>query len=184
MFFLGGNNLSSLDVCAFYGLSHASTHSPVHIYLHSNQFSSLDPCTFIDFTRSTIHVENNPLICNCSFNYLLQARKSLAYTGQECNGGFAYKPQPKLSAPAMKKTSKAKAKKILNNSTICQSLFKYYDNLCSRLDCSNTCASNERFVIQITTIATPSEGTSKFQRIPFPIFLILLYVIFSRQYIH
>ncbi|CAF4326034.1 unnamed protein product, partial [Rotaria sordida] len=36
----------------------------LHIHLRSNHFETLHPCTFINFARSTIHVENNPLICN------------------------------------------------------------------------------------------------------------------------
>ncbi|CAF3534762.1 unnamed protein product [Rotaria socialis] len=179
--YLSGNNLSSVDTCAFYGLSHKIAHSPVHIYLHSNHFETLDPCTFINFTHSTIHVENNPLICNCSFNYLLHARKSLVYTGQECRGGFAYKPQTKLTSPAIHKIHKAKGNKIVNNSITCRNTFRYYNNLCWKLDCPRICSTNERFIIQITTIATPSKTISKFQKAYFLIFFILLYTIFEEK---
>ncbi|UJR35303.1 hypothetical protein I4U23_028065 [Adineta vaga] len=81
---LSGNNLTTIDTCSFYGLHQTTKTSPLNVYLSANQLETIHPCTFKDFARSTIYLENNPLICNCSFNYLLQNRQSVAYTGQEC----------------------------------------------------------------------------------------------------
>ncbi|CAF0769844.1 unnamed protein product [Rotaria sordida] len=178
---LSGNNLSSLDTCAFHGLSRTTSHSSLHIHLRSNHFETLHPCTFINFARSTIHVENNPLICNCSFNYLLHDRKSLAYTGQECRGGFAYQPQTQLFSPAVRKTNKPIGKKIVNNSITCRNAYKYYNKLCSKLDCTSICSPNERFIIQMTTIATPNKTISQFQQTIHLFLIILLYVIFKEK---
>ena len=175
---LDGNSLSNLDTCAFYGLSRPISYSPLHIHLHSNHFKTLYPCTFINFAPSTIHVENNPLICNCSLNYLLHSRKSLAYTGQECRGGFSYRPQTQLLSAAVHKIRGVKRKRLMHNSIMCQNTYEFYDKLCSKVDCTSICSPKTRFIIQITTIATPNTTRTKFQ----PIFLlfslmILLYVI-------
>jgi len=175
-FILGGNNLSTLDTCAFYGLPRLTSHSPLHIHLRSNHFQTLHPCTFINFAHSTIHIENNPLICNCSINYLLHDRKSLAYTGQECRGGFSYQPLTQLTLPAVRKSNKGKEKKFTNTSITCQNVYKYYNNLCSKLDCTNLCSPNERFIIQITTISTPSRTSSKFQQTFFLSFLFIVFL--------
>ena len=130
----------------------------------------------------TIHIENNPLICNCSFNYLLYDRKSLAYTGQECRGGFAYQPLNQLTLPAIRKSSPFKGKKRLNTSNICRNAYKYYNNLCSKTDCANICSPNERFVIQITTIATPSSTpSSNCQRTFLVFFCLIFHVIFPNK---
>jgi Leucine-rich repeat (LRR) protein len=181
IFNLGGNNLSNLDTCTFYGLPRLTSHSPLHIHLRSNHFETLHPCTFFNFAHSTIHVENNPLICNCSFNYLLHDRKSLAYTGQECRGGFAYQPQTQLTLPAVRKSNKGIGKKLVNTSITCRNAYRYYNNLCSKLDCTNLCLPNERLIIQITTIATPSKTQSKFQRTFLSYLFVVFYVIFKMK---
>lgn len=170
-----------MDTCAFYGLPRKTTHSPLHIHLRSNQFQTLHPCTVFDFAPGTIHIENNPLICNCSFNYLLYDRKSLAYTGQECRGGFAYQPQNHLTLPAMHKSSKIKGKKRLNTSITCRNVYKYYNNLCAKSDCSNICRPNERLIIEITTISTPSCASSNIQRTFAVFFCLIFHVIFPKE---
>ena len=178
---LDGNNLSNLDTCTFYGLSRSISHSPLHIHLRSNQFKTLYPCTFINFARSTIHVENNPLICNCSFNYLLHNRKSLAYTGQECHGGFASQSQTQLLSAAVHRISEVKRRRLIDNSPMCQSTYEFYDKLCSKVDCTNICSSKTRLIIQVTTVATPNTTQSKFQP-NFPLFFLIipLYVMFKK----
>jgi hypothetical protein len=161
---LGGNSLTELDTCSFYGLQRTSSQTAFHIHLRSNQLEYLHPCTFYYFVRSTIHVENNPLVCNCSFNYLLQHRQSLAYTGQECRGGYAYQSQNHFSQPAVRKTQKFTGKKLSNTSHTCRNTFKYYNNLCPKWDCAHRCSTNQHSIIQITTIATPSRTRTIFRR--------------------
>jgi Leucine-rich repeat (LRR) protein len=159
---LSGNNITIIDTCSFYGLRRITTHSSLHVHLRSNQLETIHPCTFINFARSTIHLENNPLICNCSFNYLLHIRQSIAYTGKECLGGFSYQSQnQQLTLPAVRKMNSTLIKKPINASIPCQDSYKYYNDLCTKLDCTSQCAPNERFIIQVTTISTPS-GTKYF----------------------
>ncbi|CAF1117963.1 unnamed protein product [Adineta steineri] len=175
---LSSNIISNLDTCTFYGLPRTTSRSSLHIHLHSNQFETLHPCTFINFARSTIHIENNPLTCNCTFNYLLHDRKSLAYTGQECRGGYDYQTQTQLSIPAVRKTNKAIRKKILNTSVSCRSTYKYYNNLCPQIDCTSLCSPNELLIIQITAIVAPNRTTSLlFQTTFLPLLFIVFYVI-------
>jgi hypothetical protein len=150
-----------MDICSFHGLRHTTSHSSLNVYLRSNQLETIHPCTFKDFTRSTIHLENNPLICNCSFSYLVQNHQSLAYTGQECRGGFSYQP---LNLPAVRKTNSTMIKKPINISITCRDSYRYYNDLCSKLDCISQCAPNERFIIQVTTISTPSRTKSIYQQ--------------------
>ena len=142
---------------------------------------SLHPCTFFHFARLTIHVENNPLVCNCSFNYLLQDRKSLAYTGQECRGGYAYQPHTQLSQPAVRKTKKILGKKLPDTSNACRNVFKHYNNLCSKLDCTNLCSPNERLVIQITTIAVPNRARSTLRQTFVLRLISIVFVILNRE---
>ncbi|CAF0821977.1 unnamed protein product [Rotaria sordida] len=154
---LSGNNITTLDTCSFYGLHRTTTYSSLNVHLRSNQLETIHPCTFTNFARSTIHLENNPLICNCSFNYLLHNRQSLAYTGQECLGGFSYQSEhQQLTLPAVRKTNSTLIKNPINASIPCQDSYIYYNDLCSKLDCASECTPNERFIIQITTIPTPS----------------------------
>ena len=120
------------------------------------------------------------MICNCTFNYLLHDRKSLSYTGQECRGGYSYQPQTQFSLPAVRKTHKASGKKLKNTSITCGKTYKYYDNLCSKLDCTNLCSPNERLIIQITTIATPNQTVSIFQRTFLSFLFIVFYVILKK----
>jgi Leucine-rich repeat (LRR) protein len=172
---LSGNNITKLDTCSFYGLQHTTTHSSLNVHLRSNQLETIDPCTFKNFARSTIHLENNPLICNCSFNYLLHNRQSVAYTGQECRGGFAYQlQQQQLSLPAVRKTNTVSTKKPINISVACRNSYKYYNDLCSKLDCASQCVPNERFIIQVTTIATPSGSRIIYQQTLFSIIVAVL----------
>ena len=154
---LGGNQLTHLETCSFYGLSRSEGQTTLHVHLRSNQLESLHPCSFSGFARSSIHVENNPLVCNCSFNYLLQDRKSLAYTGQECRGGYAYGHHQQYAQPAVRKSHRISSKKLTNASNPCRNVFKYYNHLCSKSDCASLCSPNERLIIQITTITTPSR---------------------------
>ncbi|CAF2187479.1 unnamed protein product [Rotaria magnacalcarata] len=172
---LSGNNITTLDTCSFYGLHPTTSHSSLNVHLRSNQLETIDPCTFNNFARSTIHLENNPLICNCSFNYLLHNRQSLAYTGQECGGGFTYQSQnQQLALPAVRKANLTANKKPMNFSIPCQEAYAYYNDLCSKLDCSNQCAPNERFIIQITTIATPSGTIFIYQKTVVSIVILVL----------
>ena len=162
---LNGNNLTTMDICSFYGLRRLTSYSSLNVHLRSNQLETIHPCTFKDFGRSTIHLENNPLICNCSFNYLLHYRQSLAYTGQECRGGFSYQTiNQQISIPAVRKTNLTKIKKPLNISATCRDSYQYYNDLCLKLDCASQCAPNERFIIQVTTIPTPSGTKSFYQQ--------------------
>jgi Leucine-rich repeat (LRR) protein len=156
---LNGNNITTVDICSFYGLRHTTTNSlsSFSVYLRSNQLETIHPCVFKNFARSTIHLANNPLICNCSFNYLLQNRQSLAYTGQECRGGYSYQTRnQQLTLPAVRKTNRTLIKNPLNVSMTCRESFNYYNDLCSKIDCANQCAPNERLIIQVSTIPTPS----------------------------
>lgn len=156
---LNGNNLSLIDTCAFHGVRRSRHHSPFHVHLRSNQLEYLHPCTFDNFARSTIHFDNNPLKCNCSFNYLLQQRQSLVYTGRECRGGYVYPEQVHLSSPAVRKTNKTSARKSTTNlSNICRETFRFYDEFCSKTECESICAIQQRFIIEVTTIATPSHA--------------------------
>jgi Leucine-rich repeat (LRR) protein len=159
---LSGNNITTIDICSFYGLRYTTSYSSFNVYLRSNQLETIHPCVFKNFARSTIHLANNPLICNCSFNYLLQNRQSLAYTGQECRGGYSYQTRnQQLTLPAVRKTNLTLTKKKpLNVSMTCRDSFNYYNDLCSKLDCASQCAPNERLIIQVTTIPTPS-GTNQ-----------------------
>jgi Leucine-rich repeat (LRR) protein len=162
---LSGNNIATLHTCSFYGLHQANSTSPLNVHLRANQLETIHPCTFQNFARSTIYLENNPLVCNCSFNYLFQNRPAVAYTGQECRGGFVYQSTPqKLGLPAVRKSNTTLMKKPLNSSATCRDSFKYYNDLCARLDCSSECAASERFIIQVTTIPTPNGTLSLYQR--------------------
>ncbi|UJR10560.1 hypothetical protein I4U23_014760 [Adineta vaga] len=178
---LSNNNLSNLDTCAFYGLSRSTSHSSLHIYLHSNQFETLHPCTFDKFARSTIHIENNPLICNCTLNYLLHDQKSLAYTGQECRGGYAYQIQTQFSSPAIRKMNRGSGKKFVNTSITCRNAYKYYNNLCPQMDCKSVCSPNEHFVIQISKIALPNRTETRFRQTFLPLLFIVFYVILREK---
>ena len=155
----GNNQLTELDSCTFFGL-----HRSLHLHLRSNAFEFVHPCPFYHFARSTIHLENNPLICNCSFNYLLQDRQSLAYTGEECRGGYAYQVHSQYSQKAVRKSHRLPGKKLINTSNTCRNTFKYYNNLCSKWDCAQVCSTNEQLIIQITTIATPSRMNTIFRQ--------------------
>jgi hypothetical protein len=160
---LGGNNLTQLATCTFHGLRRSTSHTSFNVHLRSNSLESIDPCTFDKFARSTIHIENNPLICNCSFNYLLYNRQSLAYTGQECRGGFAYPTQNVISLPAVRKTTnQSQIKPTINITRTCQDAYKHYHDRCSKLDCTSLCSPHERYIIQVTTIVTPSGTRSLF----------------------
>ncbi|CAF0717425.1 unnamed protein product [Adineta steineri] len=162
---LSGNNITTLDTCSFHGLQHSTSHTTLNLHLRANQLETIHPCIFKNFARSTIYLENNPLICNCSFSYLLHNRQSVAYTGQECRGGYAYElPHQKLQLPAVRKTNSTLIKKPLNISTTCKDSFKYYHDLCSQLDCISHCAANERLIIQVTTIPTPSGTIFLYQQ--------------------
>ncbi len=110
---------------------------------------------------------------------MLHDRKSLAYTGQECRGGFAYPPQTQLSLSAVRKSDKGIGKKLVNTSITCRDAYKYYNNLCSKLDCTDICTPNQRLIIQITTIATPNKTQSIFQRTYFVFLFIVFFVIFN-----
>lgn len=172
---LSGNNISNLDTCAFYGLQRTTIHSPLNVHLSSNRLETIHPCTFNNFARSTIHLKNNPLVCNCSFNYLLHDRKSLAYTGQECGGGFIYQSQnQQVTLPAVRKTDSTLNKKLINSSMPCQDVYIYFNDLCSKLDCSSQCAPNERYIIQITTIPTPSGTIVIYRQTIFNIIFVVL----------
>ncbi|CAF1008123.1 unnamed protein product [Adineta ricciae] len=178
---LSNNYLSNLDTCAFYGLPRVTSRSSLNVYLHANQFETLHPCTFNNFARSTIHIENNPLICNCTLNYLLQDRKSLAYTGQECRGGYAYQLQTQFSSPAIRKANRRAGKKFANTSITCRDAYKYYNNLCPQSDCKSLCSPNEQFVIQVSKIALPNRTTSTYRRTFLPLLFFVFYVILTEQ---
>ena len=176
---LSGNNIKILDTCSFYGFHRETTHSlfNLHLYLHSNQLQTIYPCTFENFARSTIHLENNPLICNCSFNYLLYNRQSLAYTGQECRGGYSYQSeqqQQQSTIPAIRKIDSALTKTLINISMPCEQSYLYYKDLCSKIDCKNQCASEKRFIIQITTVATPSGTVFIYQQTIHSLIIVIL----------
>jgi hypothetical protein len=172
---LNGNNITTIDICSFHDLRRTTIHSSLNVYLRSNQLESIHPCTFNNFARSTIHLENNPLICNCSFNYLLHNRQSIAYTGQECRGGFQYQSQyQQLTLPAVRKTNSTLIKKPMNASITCQDSYKYYNDLCTKFDCTSQCAPNERFIIQVTTIPTPSATQFLYQQTYVSIILVVL----------
>lgn len=161
---LNGNNLSTIDICSFYGLRQSNKNHLLNLYLRSNQLETMHPCTFINFGRSTIHLENNPLLCNCSLNYLSHYRQSLAYTGQECRRGFNYQTSnQQLTLPAVRKTNLTKNRNQLNVSATCRDSYRFYDDLCLKFDCANQCAPNERLIIQVTTIATPSRTNRIYQ---------------------
>jgi Leucine-rich repeat (LRR) protein len=172
---LSGNNITTIDICSFHGLRRTTSHSSLNVHLRSNQLETIHPCTFKNFARSTIHLENNPLICNCSFNYLLYNRQSLAYTGQECRGGFSYQSRhQQLTLPAVRKTNSTLIKKPLNVSITCRDSYNYYNDLCTKLDCTDQCASNERFIIQVTTIPTPSGTRFLYQQTFVEIIIVVL----------
>jgi hypothetical protein len=172
--------LTLLDTCSFYSHRRTTTPSLLNVHLRSNQLETIHPCTFKNFARSTIHLENNPLICNCSVNYLLHNRQSLAYTGQECRGGFAYQSQQQqLTLPAVRKTNTTLIKKPMNISLTCRDSYRYYNDLCSKLDCTSQCAPNERFIIQVTTIPTPSGTIFIYQQTFVSIILVQYSLFFS-----
>lgn len=172
---LSGNNITTLDTCSFYGLQRGSSSAPLTVHLRANQLETIHPCTFLNFARSTIHLENNPLVCNCSFNYLVQNRPAVAYTGQECGGGFVYQVNPaRHGLPAERKSNATLMKKPINVSATCRDSFKYYNELCARLDCSSECAASERFIIQVTTIPTPNGALVLYQRTTLSLLLLLL----------
>lgn len=172
---LNGNNLTTIDICSFYGLRQFTNSYLLSLYLRSNQLETIHPCTFKNFGRSTIHLEHNPLVCNCSFNYLSHYRQSLAYTGQECRGGFVYQTSnQQLTLPAVRKTNSSKGKTPLNVTATCRESYKFYDDLCAKFDCSSQCAPNERLIIQVTTIPPPSRAQCLYQQTNLFIFSILL----------
>ena len=173
---LNGNNLSTIDICTFYGLHQSTRNHFLNLYLRSNQLETIHPCTFTNFGRSTIHLENNPLLCNCSLNYLSHYRQSLAYTGQECRRGFDYQTSnQQLTLPAVRKTNLIKTKTQLNVSATCRETYKTYDDLCLQIDCTNQCAPNEQLIIQVTTIATPNRTNRIYQQTTISLcFLILI----------
>ena len=179
LFILGGNNLTGLDACAFHGLRRSTSHSSLSVHLRSNELETIDPCTFTAFARSTIHLENNPLICNCSFNYLLHHRQSLAYTGHECRGGFVYPVQNQLSSPAVRKTNTTLGKKPMNSSKTCQEAYRYYNDLCSKMDCASVCMAHERFIIQVTTISTPNGTMARLGQTLLSFLLVILTLHYS-----
>lgn len=178
---LNGNNITLIDSCSFHGLQHGSYPTSPNVYLRSNQLETIDPCVFRNFARSTIHLANNPLICNCSLNYLLQYRQSLAYTGQECRRGFVYQTRnQQLTQPAVRKSNMTLAKKPpLNVSQTCQETYNYYNELCSKIDCNDQCATNELLIIQITTIPTPSGRKSLYDETNSFSMIIILVLIHS-----
>ena len=174
---LNGNNITMIDSCSFHGLRHGNDPSSPNVYLRSNQLETIDPCVFRNFARSTIHLANNPLICNCSLNYLLQYRQSLAYTGQECRGGFVYQTRnQQLTQPAVRKSNMTLVKKPLNVSQTCQETYNYYNDLCSKIDCTDQCATNERLIIQVTTIPTPNGRKSLYEKTSFSMVIILVLI--------
>lgn len=158
---------------------------PLHVFLLSNALETVDPCSFDKFARSTIHIDNNPLMCNCSFNYLLYERQSLAYTGRECRGGFDYPIQYQPNLPAVRKMDGFQRKKSFNFSHTCQLYYQQYKNMCSQLDCSSICIPHETFIIQVTTIETPSRANFKYHRQCSTCFLsfVISFVCLSRTYI-
>lgn len=147
------------------------------MHLHSNQFETLHPCAFDNFARSTIHIENNPLVCNCTLNYLLHDRKSLAYTGNECRGGYAYQTQAQLGLPAMRKSGTSSGKKLPNTSITCRHSYKYYNALCAQVECASVCAANEQLVIRIPAMLAPSRTEHTARRTSLPLLFIVFYVI-------
>jgi len=112
-------------------------------------------------------------------NYLLYERKSIAYTGNECRGGYAYQPQTEFALPAVHKTQTKTGKKFSNKSLTCRNTFKFYNNLCSKTDCTSVCMPNERLIIQITTIATPNRTSMNCQQIY--LFLFCFFVILIKK---
>ena len=146
----------------------------MNINLRANQLQTIHPCILKNFQHSTIHLENNPLICNCSFNYLLNYRQSLVYTGQECRTGYTYQ---QLTLPPIRKTNSTLIKTSINNSISCQNSYRYFNDLCSKLDCQSQCAPNERFIIQITTISTPSRTIFIYQQTIFSSIVVVVVLV-------
>ncbi|CAF1123237.1 unnamed protein product [Adineta ricciae] len=171
---LSGNNITTIDTCSFYGLHQTKKTSPLNVHLRANQLEAIHPCTFKDFARSTVYLENNPLVCNCSFNYLLQNQQSIAYTGQECRGGFVYQTEQQVGLPAIRKTNSTTMKKPLNISTTCRDAYRTYQDLCLKTDCLNECAPNERFIIQVTTVPPPSGVVFLYNRTSLLMIVIVL----------
>ncbi len=69
----------------------------------------------------------------------------------------------------------------MNTSITCRNTYKYYNDICSKLDCSNKCSPNERLIIQITKLTIQNQTTSQFQRTFLPFLFIIFYVIFSEE---
>ncbi|CAF0753427.1 unnamed protein product [Didymodactylos carnosus] len=195
---LNGNNLSDINLCTFYGLNQNSNlnrysqSSSLHLQLKSNQFKTFNPCIFNNFSRSTIEIDNNPLVCNCTFNYLLNERKSIIYTGTQCRGGYQY-GQNQQQMPAIRKnsiiekSSLSSKKSFLNESYTsqeskhaCREQYAYYNQECKKLNCFQICLQNEQYVLQVSTVSTPSRANSQLKQNFVIIYVISFYFYFYR----